>query len=209
MFHPGAIKTTARKLIQERLGYRAANRLSLRDAVEDVMFKGWIPNYLPARHEFDRSVIFVPQTHKYAAIFRCLGRAGIGPVPRGLVESRTGTRLHHAMTGLWLSRYGLAIQALDGNDVILRGTSVGMAGTVNLRRYDESHLIRSAVLIEHATGLSVRPCLITDELRLRAAIEFDSFDIEVPGLLDGESESQVISRWRFPATPAPSADIPF
>jgi hypothetical protein len=61
------------------------------------------------------------------------------------------------------------------------------------------------------TGLSLRSELLDDDVRLRAALAYDAFAIDVPGLLDRAAESQVISRWQFPTASAPVADsdVPF
>ena len=45
--------------------------------------------------------------------------------------------------------------------------------------------------------------------RLRVALAFDEFNIDVPGVLDDELESDVRSRWLFPPPPPPIPPPPW
>jgi len=177
--------------------------------LEDTLIKGWIPNHIPKPLDYDRHLVLVPQTHPFAAIFRCLGRVGVGPVPIGIVESRVQLPLHDVMTGIYLSRYGLAILKVVGNEVILRGTTTGMASVANLSRCGHGHGSQCEYLVKYATGLELRPRLIDDDVRLRTALAFDELLVDVPGILAGEDQSDFISRWRFPVTESSIADAPF
>jgi hypothetical protein len=66
-------------------------------------------------------------------------------------------------------------------------------------------------LIQVAVGKVIPPQHWTDDLRIRAALKFDEFQVDVPGLLEGKTESDVQSRWLFPPAAANPADpeIPF
>ena len=61
------------------------------------------------------------------------------------------------------------------------------------------------------TGTRIPPQHWNDDLRLRVAMTFDELQVDVPGVLDGKTESDVRSRWLFPAGAVNSADpeIPF
>src|SRR5687767_3531676 len=112
------IKTTPRKLIRERFGRRPLGSAAVREAVDAMMRRGWLPNYVPRAFEWDRNLVFIPHSHAFASIFRCLDANGCGVVPRGLIESRTCVGISNLITGMLLARYGLAIVALDGSNVI-------------------------------------------------------------------------------------------
>ena len=176
------IKTTPRKLIRDRFGRRPLGSAAVREAVDAMMRRGWLPNYVPRAFEWDRNLIFVPQNHAFAGIFRCLDTYGHGVVSRGLIESRTGVGIGNLITGMLLARYGLAIVALDGSNVILRGTSSGMASVVNLSRRGIPDRMLNRVLVRYATGLDMRTDHLNDDLRLRAALAYDEFQMDVPGL---------------------------
>ena len=204
------IKTTPRKLIRDRFGRRPLGTAAVREAVDAMMRRGWLPNYVPRAFEWDRNLVFIPHSHAFAGIYRCLDADGCGVVPRGLIESRTSIRIENVMTGIWLARYGLAIVALDGGNVMLRGTSSGMANIVNLSRRDIYDTVTSRVLVRCATGLDWPTEQLNEDLRLRATLAFHEFQVDVPGLLNGGEESDVRSRWVFagarPAAPPPIAD---
>ena len=203
---PTSIKTTPRKLIDHWFGDRALGSAALREAVELMRRAGWLNNYIPGPYEFDRTMIFVPMQHRYEPIFRCLDSRGMATVPRGLIESRTRCRIAAPMAGMFLASYGLAIIAIDGCNVVIGGTSGGMASSINTARYGEDKPRKSIYLVENATGITFTDNQLNDDLRLRAALAFDDFHADVPGLLDGQEMSVVRSRWRFPAPPpAPSS----
>ena len=199
------IKTTPRKMIRDRFGRHPLGSAAVREAVDAMMRRGWLPNYVPRAFEWDRNLVFVPQNHPVAGIFRCLDTNGRGVVPRGLIESRIGIRIDHFMTGIWLSRYGLAIVGLEGTNVALRGTSSGMAYVVNVSRKSVRDRMLTRSLVRYATGLDLPTDHLNDDLRLRAALAYDEFQVDVPGLLDGGEESTVKSRWVFPSPPPPAA----
>lgn len=206
---PGAIKTTARRLIYARLGNRPLGQAAVNLAILEMRCKGWLANYVPGPFEFDRTIVFIPEHHPFEAIFRCLDWTGSAVVPRGLIESRTDRRLTNPTTGMWLATYGLAIVAVEGCNVHLRGASGGMAGRVNRARYGDMRRALCTHLVENATGLVLPKERLNEDLRLRAALVFEQFQVDVPGLLDGLSRSPVVPRWRFPDEQYDPSDVPF
>lgn len=215
-FHPidaGAIKTTGRKLVQEFHRKRPLNQLAVMDAINKMRRHGWFANYTPGPFQFDRTIVLVPSHHRFEPLFRCLNANEQALVPRGLIESRTNHRITNSMTGTRLGVYGLAIVSVQGCNVVIRGTSSGMAFTVNSARYGETPPRLSEHLVENATGLVLPPERLNDDLRLRTAMAFEEFLVDVPGFLDGEAESHVRSRWHFTSTAdmsvQPDPDVPF
>jgi hypothetical protein len=69
--------------------------------------------------------------------------------------------------------------------------------------------MRLETLVHAATGKHVPRRLWNDDLRLRVALAFDEFNIDVPGVLDDEIESDVQSRWLFPSPPPPPPPPPW
>lgn len=207
--HPGAVKTTAPRLIYERLGARPLSQAALAQAILEMRCKGWLANYVPGPFEFGRSIIFIPSSHPYEAIFNCLDWNGHAVVPRGLIESRTGCRISKRTAGIWLGTYGLAMVAVEGCNVRLRGTSAGMAWRVNDSRYAQSKRALCTHLVENATGLVLPRERLNEDLRLRAALVFEEFQVDVPGLLDGLMRSAVRPRWQFPREDNNPANVPF
>lgn len=207
--HPGAVKTTGRRLVYERLGARPLCQAALAQAILDMRCRGWLANYVPGPFEFDRTIIFIPTRHRFEPIFRCLDATGSAVVPRGLIESRTDCRMSSQTSAIWMTTYGLAIVAVEGCNVRIRGTSAGLAGRVNRSRYSESKPALCTHLVENATGLVLPRERLNDDLRLRAALVFEAFQLDVPGLLEGRMRSEIVSRWRFPEEKYDPSDVPF
>jgi len=209
---PGAIKVTAAELVRELFGARPLGQAAVQDAIALMRQSGWFANHTPEKFLWRRTVIFVPRNHRMEPIFRCLdGQTATASVPRGLVESRTRCRLNEPRAGVWLGVFGLAIVAVENCNVVIRGTSGGMACGVNSARYGEAKPVRCERLIERATGLTLPAEHINYDLRLRTAMAFGSFAVDVPGLLAGAAQSPMVSRWQFPPSPASlkNLDPPF
>lgn len=197
------LRMTARELVARWYGDRAIGEDALHDAVVEMMRRGWLTAFIPKAGEWDRSMVFVPQYNDFAAIIRYVDYTGVGVVPRGLVESRTQLPLANIGTGLCLSYIGIGITKTDGNNVFIRGTTPGlglMAHQAHIHLLDQMPMM---TLISATIGKPVARRLWNQELRLRVALAFDQFNIDVPGVLDGDDESDVQSRWLFPPTPAP------
>lgn len=122
-------------------------------------------------------------------------------MPRGMVESRTGWELSHPFCGSALARVSLAIVKKDGFTVVLRPAPLQFCHRINASRYPSVEFAHPcATLVAEAIGLRIHPILIGDELRLKAALIYDEYGIDVDGLLDGKRESTLRSRWQFPHT---------
>lgn len=204
-------KTTARELVARWYGNRPIGDAAVHDAVVEMMRRGWLTAFIPQSNEWDRSMVFVPQSNDFAAIIRYVDYTGVGVVSRGLVESRTQLPLANIGTGLFLSYIGIGITKTDGNNVFIRGTTPGLALMAHQVRIHPLEQMPMVTLIHAAIGKPVARPLRNEELLLRVAIAFDEFSIDVPGVLDGAPESDVISRWQFPSSAAPVADfdVPF
>jgi hypothetical protein len=200
-----SLKTTARQLVRDRFGQRRVSRAAVQEAFDQALRHGWMPVYLPGKAELDRDLVLVPQGHQLAAVVRCLSRDGCGTMPIGLVESHMGGMpfRDNALASMHLAKFGLAIMACDRNTVTLRGTAPRLACLVNLARHGLGQGFRCEQMVEAATAIRLRARHITDDLRLRAAIAFDQFEVDVPGLLAGEAEPDLVSRWTFPKPPPP------
>jgi hypothetical protein len=69
--------------------------------------------------------------------------------------------------------------------------------------------ISMETLVHATTGKHISRRRWNDDLRLRVALAFDEFNIDVPGVLDGKLESDVQSRWlASPPPPPPPAPPP-
>lgn len=203
------VKMSARALVAHWYDDRLVGEEAVHDAVVEMMRRGWLTAFIPKPDNWDRPMVFVPQRNDFAAIIRYVDYTGVGVVPRGLIESRTQLPLASFGTGLFLSRIGIAIAKIDGNNVFIRGTTPALALMVHQTRPQNFDHMPVQALISTALGKPVPRLHWDQDLLLRVALAFDEFDVEVPGVLNGETESQVISRWRFPATLSGSADVPF
>jgi hypothetical protein len=206
-----ALKILPRELVTKWYGDRPMDEDAVHDGILEMLRRGWLPSFVPRPTEWDRTMVFLPQRSIFAAIVRYLDGGGIGVVPRGLIESRTQCPISCIGTGLMLSSIGIAILRVDGNNVFIRATTPGMALVVHSARIHPLDQMPTERLIQVAVGKVIPPQHWTDELRMRAALKFDEFQVDVPGLLDGKTESDVRSRWLFPpiaATPA-DPDVPF
>ncbi|HEX8524206.1 MAG TPA: hypothetical protein VF669_18270 [Tepidisphaeraceae bacterium] len=207
-----ALKILPRELVTKWYGGdRPLDEDAVHDAIVEMMRRGWLPSFVPRPSEWDRTMVFLPQRSNLAAIVRYLDGGGIGVVPRGLIESRTQFPISCIGTGLVLSSIGIAILRVDGNNVFIRSTTPALALMVHSARIHTLDGLPTNHLIRVATGKRVPSRCRTDDLRLRVALRFDELAVDVPGVLDGKSESDVRSRWQFPPTAAKPADpeIPF
>lgn len=202
--------TTARGMVRRCVGTSAVTDKEIGRSVEIMLRHGWLPNYVPKADELDRSMVFVSQQHRMAAVFRHLDSNGRGIVPVPLVESRTGYCLDHPLSGVFLSICGLALVAMDGNSVMLRGTSTGMATAVNwARRWESAMKLKATVMIEHATGLVLPPEETSIDLRRQVARYFEEFYVGVNGLVEGNAEPELLPFWQFPPVEAVATEPPF
>jgi hypothetical protein len=196
-------KMSARQLVAHWYGDRNVDDDAVRDAVTELMRRGWLTAFVPKPPDWDRTMVFVPQHNDFAAILRYVDYNGVGVVPRGLIESRTQLPLSNIGTGLFMSHIGIAITNIDGNNVFIRGTTPALALMAHQARIHPLEQMPTAALINAAIGTPTPRRHRDPELLLRAALAFDEFNIDVPGLLDGEDESDVQSRWLFPTPPSP------
>lgn len=202
--------TTARGMVRRCVGTSAVTDKEIGRAVEVMLRHGWLPNYVPKADELDRSMVFVSHQHRMAAVFRPLDSNGRGIVPVPLVESRTGYCLDHPMSSVLLSICGLALVVIDGNHVMLRGTSSGMATATNWARRGESpRRLKATVMVEHATGLVLPPEEISIDLRQRVTRYFEEFYVGVNGLLEGCAEPELLPCWQFPPVEVVPTEPPF
>ncbi len=194
------LKIVPRDLVSRWYGDRAFDQDALHDAVVQMMHQGWLPSFVPQQSESDRTMVFLPQRDKNAFV-RYLDIRGHGVVPRGLIESRTQLPLASIGTGLMLSDLGIAIVRVDGNNVHIQSTMPGLALIANSCRNHPMEGMPTARLVTAATGLQLPVQRWNDDLLLRVAITFDELQLDLPGLLDGQNESNVESRWLFARTP--------
>lgn len=205
------LKISARDLVSRFYGDTPVEEDVLHDAVVEMMRRGWIPSFIPRPFEYDRTIVFLPQRSPFAAIIRCLDGGGAAVVPRGLLESRTTFPIACIGSGLVLSSLGVAIVRADGNNVFIRATTPALALMAHSTRIHPLEGMETSHLIKVATGKHIPQPLWNDNLLLRVAMAFDEFQVDVPGVLNAASESDVISRWQFPVSPGPVADfdVPF
>jgi hypothetical protein len=198
------VKLTARELVKQRCGKRNMCEQAVHDEVVQMMRRGWLTAFLHRRSEWDRRMVFIPQNSAFAGIIRYVDQRSIGVVPRGLIESRTGQPIESFGTGMFLAHMGIGITRIDGNNIFIRGTTSGLAMMAYQTRRHPMEQMRMETLVHATTGKHVPRRLWNDDLRLRVAMAFDDFDIDVPGVLDDELESDVRSRWMFPPEPPPT-----
>lgn len=205
------VKMTARQVVENWYGERTMTDDAVHDAVIEMMRRGWLTAFVPKPCDWDRLMVFVPQRSPFSAIIRYVDYTGAGVVPRGLIESRTQMNVAHIGTGMFLAHIGVAITNIDGNNVFIRGTSPALGLLSHQAHVGIPKQIRVDSLISTAIGKSVPRRQWNEELLLRAALAFDQFHIDVPGVLDGDFRSDVIPRWRFPSATAgyTDADVPF
>lgn len=205
------VKMTARQLVENWYSVRKVTDDAVHDAVIEMMRRGWVTAFVPKPCDWDRLMVFVPQRNALSAIIRYVDYTGAGVVPRGLIESRTQMPVAHIGTGMRLAHIGVAITNIDGNNVFIGGTSPGMGLLSHQAHISLPKPMRVDSLISVATGKLVPRRQWNEEILLRAALAFDEFNIDVPGVLDGDMRSDVIPRWRFPSSAAgcTDADVPF
>jgi hypothetical protein len=168
-----------------------------------MMRRGWLTGFHPEPADWDRPMVFVPQRDDYAAIIRCIDARNVGVVPRGLIESRTQQPADSIGTGMFLGHVGIGIARIDGNNVFVRATNPGMAMMAYSVRRGPLERMPVETLIHVTTGTHIPRPLWNDDLRLRVALAFDEFCIDVPGVLDDNVETDVRSRWLSPPPPPP------
>jgi len=206
-----ALKILPRELVTKWYGDRPLDEDAIQDGVLEMMRRGWLPSFVPRPCEWERTMVFLPQRSTLAAIVRYLDGGGAGVVPRGLIESRTQCPLSCIGTGLILSSIGIAIMRVDGVNAFIRATTPALALMVHSARIHPLERMPTERLIHVAVGKVIPPRNWTDDLRLHVGLRFDEFAVDVPGVLDGKTESDVQSRWLFPSAAVSSADpeIPF
>jgi hypothetical protein len=203
------VKLTARELVKQRYGNSPMRDQAVQDAVVEMMRRGWLTAFIPRPSEWDRRMVFVPQSNAFAAIIRYVDQRSVGVVPRGLIESRTELPVESFGTGMFLAHMGIGITRIDGSNVFIRGTNPGLAMMAMQTRFHPLERMSMETLVNATIGKHVPRHLWTDDLRLRIALAFDEFNIDTPGVLDDEPESDVKSRWQFPAPPPPPAAPPW
>lgn len=192
------IRITAHELVGYEFGPTRMTPTVVETALAQVRRRGFVPSFVPPPEAYHQHMILVLVTHPFAALYRALAPDGSPtPVPRGLIESRTGLRITQMFAGMMLARYGLAILRATDYCVILRGTSTEMAHDANISRYMNVVARPCWMLVERATGLVVPPAEIDDDLRLRSALAYDEHNVAVPGLLDGDDNCALASPWQF------------
>ena len=204
-------RITPRQLVQQYLGTKRVSQRSLLTALHYACRRGYLPNYIAGASAYDQHMVLLPATSPLAALYRHVAPDGSPThVPIGLIESRTSLPLSHLVTVMVLARVGLAVVRLAGRCAVLRGTASEMAHEVNVLRYIDSRPRPCWMAIERATGLVVPPAEISDDLRLRTAELYDEYELDALGLLDGEPNATIVSRWRFtpqPQVTPPSSDM--
>ncbi len=201
------IRTTPRRLVFRELGVENPSPSTVRLALNRARNRGYLVAYHPAPPAYDEPLVQVPVSSPMAALYRWLAvHPPLTPMPRGMVESRTGWELSHPFCGSALARVSLAIVKKDGFTVVLRPAPLQFCHRVNASRYPSVEFAHPcAMLVAEAIGLRIHPILIGDELRLKAALIYDEYGIDVDGLLDGKRDSTLRSRWQF-AHPMPMAE---
>lgn len=201
------VKMSARDLVAHWYGDRGIGDDAVHDAVKEMMRRGWLTGFIPKSPDWDRPMVFVPQHNDFAAIIRYVDYTGAGVVPRGLIESRTQLPLSNIGTGLFLSYIGIAITRVDGNNLFIRGTTPALALMAHQARIQPFEQSRVKTLVSTAIGKPISRRFWNQEVLLRVALAFDEFNIDVPGVLDGEEKSDVQSRWLFPPPTSPAAPL--
>lgn len=197
------IKMTARHLCLHWYGKCPVTEKAVDSAIVEMMRRGWLTAFIPRPTEWNRPMVFVPQHCDFAPIIRYIDRRSAGVVPRGLVESRTGQPVASMATGMFLAHVGIGITSIDGNNIFIRGTSPGFATMAYHARHHPLERMPTATLVHAATGRHLIRRLWDDDLRRRVATVFDEFNIDVPGVIGDDDESDVQSRWSFPPPPSP------
>jgi hypothetical protein len=203
------VKLTARQLVKHWYGKCPVRQQAVHSAIVEMMRRGWLTAFIPRPNEWDRAMVFVPQRNDMAAIIRYIDHRSVGVVPRGLIESRTQQPVEYVGTGLFLAHVGIGITGIDGHNVFIRGTGPGMALMAFQVRANPLERMPMETLVRTTTGKHVPHHLWNDDLRLRVALAFDEFNIDVPGVLDDDIESDVQSRWLFPPPPPPPPAPPW
>jgi hypothetical protein len=201
-------KMTARQLVRQLYGKIPVRQPAVHAAIVEMIRRGWLTAFIPRPTEFDRMMVFVPQHNDFAAIIRCVDHRSIGVVPRGLIESRTGQRVESLGSGLILAHVGIGVTRIDGHNISIRGTNSGLAMMVQQTRRGPLEHISMETLVHATTGKRISRHRWNDDVRLRIALAFDEFNIDVPGVFDGELESVLQSRWLAPPPPPPPPSPP-
>lgn len=196
-------KLTARELVKQWFGKVRLTQQVVDAAIVEMMRRGWLTAFIPRPNEWDRFMVFVPQSNAFASIIRYVDQRSVGVVPCGLIESRTEQPIESFGTGMFLAHMGIGITRTDGNNVFIRGTNSGLAMMTMQTRFHPLERMPMETLVHATTGKHVPRRLWNDDLRLRMALAFDEFNVDVPGILDGDYESDVQSRWMFPSPPPP------
>ena len=212
---PNAIKTTGRKLVEEFFGNQpVAAALTLVGALyglfilpESLRPENRAPFVLTKANPFGslqflashRELLTLSSVNFLLQLAHCV-------LPTIFVlyaSNRYGWNLK--ATGAALALTGVC-------NVVVQGICGSMASFVNGSRYGNGKSIACEHLVEAATGLALAPQELTDQLRLATALEFHEFQTDVPGVVNGDPESIVCSRWHFASAPAettaPEQNVP-
>lgn len=197
------VRVSVKQLVGYELGPTRLTPTAIETALAQVRRRGYVASFTPPAEAYNQHIILLLASHPFAAIYRALALDGSPtPVPLGLIESRTHIPITTMGAGMMLAHFGLALLRVAGCCAIVKGTWTKMAHECNASRYIQLSSRPSWMLVETATGVVAPPAEIDDDLRLRTALSYHEYGINVEDLLDGADTCAPVSHWQFPKTQA-------